>query len=106
MTVKAHLLLARRQFAEARDLAVEAQRILAPNLPKDSWPVAFAMNTQGAALAQLGDYAAAERLLLESRGPLGGAPIPGLADKGRARLADLYTAWGKPDEAYKYRPTG
>jgi hypothetical protein len=75
-------------------------------MPKDSWPFAFAMNTHGAALLKLGDFADAEPLLLESRGPLGGAPIPGLADKGRARLADLYTAWGKPGEAYKYRPTG
>ena len=34
---------------------------------------------------------------------LGKAPIPNLEDRGRERLAELYLAWGKPeDEARKY----
>ena len=74
LTVKANLLLATRHYEEARDLAVEAQRILALSLPPDSWQVAAAMNTQGAALTKLGDYARAERLLLEQpRGTRAGA---------------------------------
>jgi hypothetical protein len=60
------------------------------------------MNTEGAALGKLGKYRDAERLLLASRDGLGAAPLPGWPEKARARLADLYTDWGKPDEARKY----
>ena len=50
----------------------------------------------------LRQYAEAEKLLLGSLKGLDGAPIPGLADKGRQRLAVLYTSWGKPELAEKY----
>ena len=102
LTVKANLLLATGRYREARELAAEARRILLLSLPKDAWQVAAAVNTEGAALTQLKDYPGAERLLLESLAGLGKAPIPNLEDRGRERLADLYTAWGKKDEARKY----
>jgi hypothetical protein len=54
-------------------------------------------------LARLGDFQEAERLLLASQPALGKAPIPDLAERGRARLADLYVLWRKPEEARKYR---
>ena len=62
----------------------------------------MAKNAQGAALAGLGRYPEAEKLLLASLPALAGSPISDLPARGRARLADLYTAWGKPEKAAKY----
>jgi tetratricopeptide (TPR) repeat protein len=102
LTVKANLLLAIRRYDEARTLAAEASRILRLNLPADSWQVAAALNTEGAALTRLGDFAAAEPLLLGSLPGLEGSPIPGLPARGRQRLHDLYMASGRPGEAARY----
>ena len=102
LAVKANLLLARRRFAEARQIAAQARGILEANLPKDHWQVAMAMNAEGAALAGLRQYENAESLLLSSLPKLHGSPIPGLEKTGRARLAALYTEWGKPDKAVQY----
>jgi len=63
----------------------------------------MAKNVQGAALVGLRDYKDAEPLLLESLDGLSGASLPGVASQSRARLADLYTAMGKPLEASRYR---
>jgi len=41
----------------------------------------------------------AECLRLGSRAGLAQAPIPGLAETGCVRLAELYGASGKPEEA-------
>jgi tetratricopeptide (TPR) repeat protein len=103
LTVKANLQLATGRFEEARATAAEAARIVKLGLPDDSWQAAAARNVEGAALAKLGQYAPAEKLLLGSLAPLAEAPIPGLHDLGRGRLRDLYLAWGKPVEAAKYR---
>ncbi len=102
LTVQASLRVAQKRYADARDIAAEALQILALSLPDDHWLVAMAKNAQGAALAGLGQYSDAEKLLLESLPAMSGSPIPGLQQRGRARLADLYTAWNKPDEAAKY----
>ena len=103
LTVKANLMLATKRYDAARLLAAEARRVLAESLPEDSWQIAAAMNTEGAALEKVGKFPEAERLLLASLDGLALAPIPNLTDKGRERLRDLYTAWGRPDEAAKYR---
>jgi tetratricopeptide (TPR) repeat protein len=103
LTVQANLLLATGRFEEARAVAVEARRILKLSLPDDSWQAAVARNTEGAALARLGEFARAEPLLLDSLALLADAPIPGLPARGRQRLHDLYVAWGRPAEAAKYR---
>jgi tetratricopeptide (TPR) repeat protein len=102
LTVQANLLLARRRFQEARQVAAQARSIFATSLPEDHWQVAMAMNAEGAALAGLGDYEKAEPLLLASLPRLSGSPVPGLVNRGTVRLADLYTAWGRPDQAIKY----
>ena len=102
LTVQANLMLARGRYEEARAVAVEAQRILKLSLPDDSWQAAAARNTEGAALAKLGDYAGAEPLLLASLPSLEHSPIPGLPEVGRKRLRELYLAWGRPAEANKY----
>ena len=62
----------------------------------------MAKNVQGAALTGLRRYSEAEKLLLASLPALAGSPIADLPQRGRARLAELYTAWGKPEEAAKY----
>ncbi len=103
LTVKANLLLAMRRFEEARQAAAESRRILALTLPGDHWQVAMAKNVEGAALVGLKDYRNAEPLLVGSLGALSAAPIPDLPQRGRIRLAELYTAWGKPGQASKYR---
>ena len=100
--MQANLLVARRQFAEALEASSEALRILAPKLPDDHWLIAMAKNVQGAALTGLRRYPEAEKLLLASLPALVGSPIADLPQRGRARLAELYSAWGKPEEAAKY----
>lgn len=105
MTVKANQMLALRRYAEARELAAEARRVFGLSLPADSWQVAAAMATEGAALTGLGDYAGAEPLLLESQAGLEQSPIPRMAERGRIRIVELYTAWGRPEEARRYGGT-
>jgi tetratricopeptide (TPR) repeat protein len=103
LTVEANLLLAQGRYEEALVAAVEARRILGLSLPDNSWQAAAARNVEGTALVKLGEYARAEPLLLGSLAPLADAPIPGLQERGRTRLYDLYVAWGRPAEAAKYR---
>jgi len=105
LTVRANLLLATGRIEEARAVAVEAQRIIRLNLPDESWQTAAARSVEGAALAKLGQYERGEELLLGSLEPLADAPIPGLQDSGRSRLRDLYVAWGRPEDAARYRET-
>ena len=102
LTVQATLFVARRQFAEALEVSGESLRILEPKLPADHWLIAMAKNVQGAALTGLRRYSEAEKLLLASLPALVGAPIADLPERGRARLVELYSAWGKPEEAAKY----
>ena len=103
LTVKANLLVATRHFEEAREVAGEARRILASSLPESHWQVAMAKNAEGAALVGIGDYKEAEPLLLGSLAGLSDAPIADLPERGRRRLAELYTAWGRPEQANKYK---
>jgi tetratricopeptide (TPR) repeat protein len=103
LLVKSDLMLATGRPEEARNLAIEARRILRLSLPEDSWQVARAVNNEGAALTRLGDFAAAEQLLLKSLPALSVASLPGLEARGRQRLAELYTAWGRPADAARYR---
>lgn len=102
LTLYANLLLARGDYAGARDAAAAARKVLASNLAPTHWQVAMAENAEGAALAGLRQYTAAEALLLDSLPRLAGAPIPDLQARGRERLARLYAAWGRPADAARY----
>jgi tetratricopeptide (TPR) repeat protein len=102
LTVRANLYLAQHKFQAATQDAVQSERIIAATLGASHWQMAMANNVHGAALAGLGQYAEAEKLLLGSLKGLDGAPIPHLADKGRQRLVALYSSWGKPDLAGRY----
>ena len=100
---KANLLLATDRVDAALDLAVQAKASLLTSLPEDHWLVAYALSAEGAALTRLEAYHEAESLLLASREPLEHAQISGVVEQHRLRLAELYTAWGKPGIADKYR---
>jgi tetratricopeptide (TPR) repeat protein len=102
LTLEANLMLAQERFGDALALAGSARDTLLMSLPNDHWSVAAAQSAAGAALAGLGSYADAEPLLLRSLEPLGQAPIPGMVEKNKGRLANLYTAWGKPEKARQY----
>ena len=102
LAVRANLELAEHRFAEAKADAEAAEAILAPNFGPEQWRRAFVRNALGAALAGGRRYPEAESLLMESLKGLESAPIPGALAKGRQRLADLYTSWGRPELAEKY----
>ncbi|MBT8110190.1 MAG: toll/interleukin-1 receptor domain-containing protein [Gammaproteobacteria bacterium] len=103
LAVLANLMIATGRFEEALQTARDARRILEQSVPDDHWLLAAATNVEGSALAGIGDYAQAEPLMLASLAGLEQAPIPNLAEEGRMRLADMYVAWGRPEEAAKYR---
>ena len=102
LTLKGTVQLETGRYTEALVTAQSAREILEANFEADHWRVAAAKNVQGAALAGLGDYAEAERLLLPTDKVLAEAPMPGVAQQSQARLAFLYSAWGKDDLAQKY----
>jgi tetratricopeptide (TPR) repeat protein len=90
------------RFDKARATAAQAKQILLAKLEEDHWRVAMAANVEGAALAELGAYEEAEQLLLSSNEVLADVPLPGVAEQSRARLAALYSSWGKEAEALKF----
>lgn len=99
----ANLFIETGRYEDALDYSREAQAIFANSLPEGDWRISFARSAEGSVLAAIGDYEGAEPLLLASLPGLEQAPIPGLADKGRRRLADLYLALGQPDKAVGYQ---
>jgi tetratricopeptide (TPR) repeat protein len=103
LTFVAYLLIETGRYEDALDYSREAQAIFANSLPEGDWRISFARSAEGSVLAAIGDYEGAEPLLLASLPGLEQAPIPGLADKGRRRLADLYLALGQPDKAVGYQ---
>jgi serine/threonine-protein kinase len=107
--------LARGEAASAEPLIRNALRIrraapqAVPNrrriLPEDDWSIGAAESLLGASLTALRRYDEAEVALLEARHDLGAAASapPGDVRATETRLVDLYTAWGKPAEANRYR---
>jgi len=79
----------------------------AAGLPADHWLLPYLSGGQGEALTLLKRFEEAEPLLLDSytafRSVLGyDHPTTGRA---ASRLADLYRAWGRPEQAAVYAPT-
>jgi hypothetical protein len=105
--------LTRGEAASAEPLIRDAIRIrraapqAVPNrrriLPEDDWSIGAAGSLLGASLTALRRYDEAEAALLEARSHLGAASAPGDVRATETRLIDLYTAWGKPAEADRYR---
>ncbi len=82
---------------------------LVPNrrriFPEDDWSVGATKSLLGATLTALTRYSEAETVLLEARRDLDGTSSPPRrdVDATNTRLVDLYVAWGKPDQAARYR---
>jgi len=102
---RADLEMAQDQPGAAVEDYREAMSIFGTTLPSNDPEAVFARAGVGQALLAMGDYEAAERLLLNGYNSF-------LADFGgddedvRAfsrHLADLYEAWGKPQLAAEYR---
>ncbi|MBP6682339.1 MAG: tetratricopeptide repeat protein, partial [Halioglobus sp.] len=103
LTLLAGVQLELGRSSESRETARTAREILQANFAADHWRVAAAANVEGGALTEQGKYEEAERLLLDTDGILANAPMPGVAERSRQRLARLYTAWGKNELAAQYR---
>jgi serine/threonine protein kinase len=107
--------LARKEPAAAEPLAREGLRVrlaspqTIPNrrriFPDDDWSISAAKGLLGAVLTALARYSAAEEVLLEARRDLNRSSPPPSRDLHAVmtRLSELYTAWGKHDEAARYR---
>lgn len=82
----------------------EAVDHLQATLPKGHMTTAISQSRLGEALTKLGKYSAAESLLLRSYQTLVISEGSGeYLVRARARLVDLYKAWGRPQEADRYR---
>ena len=98
-----HLDTGRLETAEP--LVVEALEILRRKKPPAAWEIARAESVFGACLVQRGRYQDAEEKLLGSYRRLAearGKQTIHTRD-ARRRLAKLYDAWGKPEQAATYR---
>ncbi len=91
--------------AAAEPALREALELRRGALPEGHWLVASSQGALGTALAALGRFAEAEALLLESERGLTAARGPGHVRslEARRRLAALYEAWGRPEQAARWR---
>jgi len=101
-------LLCLGKHAEAEPPLHEALAVREKEMPVGAWQVAVTRSALGEALASQKRYAEAEPLLVAGYEGLKVAPdIPlrwqHLRSEGLERLVRLYEAWGKPDEAAKWR---
>ncbi len=103
-TGMAILLLRTGRAAAALEMAQAAHESLAESYAPDHWRTLWALSTRGASLTQLSRYVEAEPLLLESyeglRNNTGARPVH--VETTRRYLAELYTAWGRPEESARY----
>jgi serine/threonine-protein kinase len=90
---------------EAEPLLREALAVLEPRVPRQSNPMAIMLGNLGECLAAQGRNAEAEPLLNESYTILKAVHVreSPVLDEARQRLVSLYEAWGKPQEAARYR---
>jgi serine/threonine protein kinase/tetratricopeptide (TPR) repeat protein len=107
-----HLARGRPQLAEPLLREGLRVRLLSPQMvpnrrrifPDDDCTVAATRSLLGAALVALARYAEAEALLLDARRELMGSSAPPRdVNVTTQRLVDLYSAWGKRDDAARYR---
>ena len=89
----------------AESLFRDAVQITTAIMPPDHWRVAAARIEWALCLVELGRYSEAEPMLLEDLRLLQAARGAGDSTTERARtaLVRCYEAWGKPEEADKFR---
>ena len=104
-TALARLLVDLGEFEEARALADTARITFTETLSEDHWRTAVAASVEGAALTGLVRYPEAEELLKGAFAVLSddSAVRSSYVTETVRRLADLYAAWGKPEEAARFR---
>ena len=92
---------------EAEPLMRQALAIREQKSPRLSNYVAIALGSLGECLTTQKRYAEAEPLLNESYQTLSSLHVPQspVLKEARERLASLYAAWGKPEDAARYRAT-
>lgn len=105
MTLLADLLIDTGRFEEALPLAVEAKNICVKAFGNEHWRTASAASAEGAALAGLKQYDAAEALLVDSvrilRSDSGALPF--FVSSAKRWAFDFYRTLGRNDEAARYR---
>ena len=77
---------------------------MATSYGADHWRTAWALSLEGASLSALDRFADAEPLLLQAYEILSsnaGARVSQV-ESALQYLADLYTAWGRPEDAARY----
>jgi len=91
----------------ARALARQCVEVRRRSLPEGHWQIAEAQSLLGACLQAEGKFERAEELLLQSLDVLRESRGPSDEHTRTAirRLGELYEAWGRPQEAAKYRAT-
>ena len=102
-------LLRQQKYAAAQSALRESLAIRLKVLPVDSAPLAINRGSLGASLAGQKKFAEAEPLLLaayeglKAQAPTARAPGQDPLAQVLARLIELYDAWGKPDQADRWR---
>jgi tetratricopeptide (TPR) repeat protein len=98
------LQVATRHYAEALVAARTAGGIFTATLSPTSWKTAIAESVRGAALTGMGDYAEAERHLLDGYTILSNdtGAVPTYRALARHYLEVLYRSWGRPGDARRY----
>ena len=106
--VLARTYLAQRRLAAAEPLLLHALEVQRRRPVAEGWRLGATHSLLGEICTATGRYPEAERHLLQAQESLKVKPDPDSfetreARANLARLAALYEAWGKPDEAAKYR---
>jgi tetratricopeptide (TPR) repeat protein len=99
------LLMQRNAPLEALPLFQESLEGLRKSLAPDHWMLGVALLSLGRCETALGDYPAAERTLRDAHELLERTlgPANGRTVQVKAALAELYDAWGKPEQAVEWR---
>jgi tetratricopeptide (TPR) repeat protein len=107
LTHLAILQVATRDYSRAFESAYKATEISTAAFSASHWRTAVAESAQGAALAGLGRYADAEKLLVHSYGILNKdmGVLPTYRSLSRAYLEQMYRQWGRPAQARLYATT-
>ncbi len=97
------------KYEEACSTLREALAIHELHLAEDNWQIQVCRSMIGETLAGQGKYAEAENLLipsfrnLEQQAAASTASGKRYVSDARSRIVQLYDAWGKPEEAEKWR---